>query len=182
MPHLRTQSDSFSDKDWGRRDNLQQQQLCSEIHLQRRYRNYTLQHGKRHPSHLQSTQPTGTLQRTQRGNEDEQCAKRFPTPRMHWDFMLECSKNVKDGKCENVLYMQKDRFSSAQQGFQNAFKRTKTAKKEMQRKTTNRIRSRYREAQIKYHARNQPQDYQQQSQQQWEILKTSSMSRMTPLS
>ena len=75
------------------------------------------------------------------------------------DFMLECSKNVKDGKCENVLYMQKDRFSSAQQ---NAFKRTKTAKNEMQRKTTNRIRSSYREAQIKYLARNQPQDYQQQ--------------------
>ena len=85
-------------------------------------------------------------------------------------------------KMWKVLYMQKDRFSSAQQGFQNAFKRTKTAKKEMQRKTTNRIRSSYREAQIKYHARNQPQDYQQQSQQQWEILKTSSMSRMPPRS
>ena len=85
-------------------------------------------------------------------------------------------------KMWKVLYMQKDRFSSAQQGFQNAFKHTKTAKKEMQRKTTNRIRSSYREAQIKYHARNQPQDYQQQSQQQWEILKTSSMSRMTPRS
>ena len=153
-----------------------------KIHLQHRYRNYNLQHRKRHPSHLQSTQPTGTLQHTQRGNEDEQCAKRFPTPRIHWDFMLECSKNVKDGKCENVLYMQKDRFSSAQQGFQNAFKRTKTAKKEMQRKTTNRIRSSYREAQITYHARNQPQDHQQQPRRRREILKTSSMSRMTPRS
>ena len=55
-----------------------------KIHLQHRYRNYNLQHRKRHPSHLQSTQPTGTLQHTQRGNEDEQCAKRFPTPRIHW--------------------------------------------------------------------------------------------------
>ena len=98
------------------------------------------------------------------------------------DFMLECSKNVKDGKCENVLYMQKDRFSKAQQGFQNAFKRMKIAKKEMQRKTTNRIRSSYREAQITYHARNQPQDHQQQPRRRREILKTSSMSRMTPRS
>ena len=96
--------------------------------------------------------------------------------------MLECSKNVKDGKCENVLYMQKDRFSNALQGFQNAFKRMKTAKKEMQRKTMNRIRSSYREAQITYHARNQPQDYQQQLRRQREILKTSSMSRITPRS
>ena len=86
-------------------------------------------------------------------------------------FMLECSNNVKDGKCENVLYMQKDRFSKAQQGFQNVFKRMKTAKREMQWKT-NRIRSSYREAQITYHTRNQPQDHQQQP---WrrEILKTS---------
>ena len=122
------------------------------------------------------------MQRTQRGYEEEQCAKRFSTPRIHWDFTLECSKNVKDGKCENVLYMQKDRFSNAQQGFQNAFKRMQTAKKEMERKTTNHIRSSYREAQITYRVRNQPQDHQQQPRRQREILKTSGMSHMTPRS
>ena len=59
-------------------------------------------------------------------------------------------------KMENVLYMQKDRFSKAQQGFQNALKHMKMARKEMQQKTTYRIRSSYREAQITYHATNQP--------------------------
>lgn len=51
----------------------------------------------------------------------------------HWDFKLECSKNVKDGKCENILYMQKDCFSNARQ--QTASDRVKERKEKKEKPT-----------------------------------------------